>query len=545
MMPIQKFGFFLLFLGALVFVHEFGHFIVAKLCGVKVLKFSIGFGPRIFGFKRGDTEYRVSWIPLGGYVKMAGEQPFEELSPEEAKRGFLAQPPWKRGLIVLAGPAFNLIFPIIAYFFVFVGSHQAISTRVGSVEPGLPAAMAGIEPGDRIVKVDGEEVRTFDELRSSLQNLYDREIPVVVERNQTQIVTKLTPRKTVESNPIEKVTRGMIGISPAVRPPVIGVPLGSPAEKAGLKTFDRVLSVNGQPVKDELALKAALDKAQGTLELQVARHLPVVLPGASLQKAETVKVTLEKQQGSLYAALGAERGDLYVASVAPGSPAEAAGVKAGDRLLELNGQPISSFLILHYALREIEDKPFSLTWRSDSQVKTQELRQAKVEVDDELKQTSEVLDLGVRSHPGFPEAAEPEMVTIHMNPAQAFVASAKIVPEIIGQTVVVIGKLFTGGVPFKSVGGPIMLYEIAAKSAERGLDSYLTAMAILSINLGLMNLLPIPVLDGFHLLAAAWEGIRRRPIPVRAREVANMVGLALLMVLMVMVMKNDITRLLR
>jgi regulator of sigma E protease len=545
MMPIQKVAFFLLFLGALVFVHEFGHFIVAKWLKVKVLKFSIGFGPRIFGFTRGDTEYRISWVPLGGYVKMAGEQPFEELTPDEAKRGFLAQPPYKRALIVMAGPMFNLIFPIIAYFFVFLGSHQAISTRVGSVEPGLPAALAKIEPGDRIVKVDGEEVRTFDELRSALQNVYDREISVTVERDKNQFVAKLTPKKTVESNPIEKVTRGMIGISPVVRAPVIGVAKGSAAEVAGLRTFDRVLSINGQPVKDELTLKALLDQAQGTLKLEVAREEAVDLPGASLQKASVAKVELEKQPGVSYAALGAERGDLYVSSVAAGSPAEAAGIKAGDRLLDLNGQPISSFLIFHYALREIEEKPFTLSWRSDGQVKSQELKQAKVEVDDELKQTSEVLDLGLRSRPGFPEAAEPEMVTIHMSAGQAFMASAKIVPEIIGQTAMVIGKLFTGGVPFKSVGGPIMLYEIAAKSAERGLDSYLTAMAVLSINLGLMNLLPIPVLDGFHLLAAAWEGVRRRPIPVRAREVANMVGLMLLAVLMVMVMKNDITRLLR
>src|SRR3954471_4692970 len=108
---MQSAGSFILLLGVLVTVHELGHFLVAKACGVKVLKFSIGFGPRIFGFTRGETEYRLAWIPLGGYVKMAGEQPFEELSPEEAKRGFLAQAPWKRGLIVLAGPAFNLIFP--------------------------------------------------------------------------------------------------------------------------------------------------------------------------------------------------------------------------------------------------------------------------------------------------------------------------------------------------------------------------------------------------------------------------------------------------
>src|SRR5438309_11401405 len=145
MLPIQKAGYFLLFLGVLVFVHELGHFLVAKWLNVKVLRFSIGFGPRIFGFTRGETEYRISWIPLGGYVKMAGEQPYEELPPEEAKRGFLAQAPWKRALIVAAGPVFNLVFPVLVYFFVFLGAHETLSTRVGSVEPGLPAAEAHLQ----------------------------------------------------------------------------------------------------------------------------------------------------------------------------------------------------------------------------------------------------------------------------------------------------------------------------------------------------------------------------------------------------------------
>ncbi|MFZ5468945.1 MAG: RIP metalloprotease RseP [Myxococcota bacterium] len=542
---LQKLGFFLILLGVLVFVHELGHFLVAKLLNVKVLKFSIGFGPRIFGFTRGETEYRVSWIPLGGYVKMAGEQPYEELPPEEAKRGFLAQAPWKRALIVVAGPAFNLIFPIFVYFFVFLGTHQEISTRIGSVEPGLPAAQAKLEPGDRILKVDGNEVRTFEELRDALQDIYNRPVPVTVEREGKVFVTDITPAKTVETNPIAKVTRGLIGISPIAKPPVIGVPPGSAAEAAGLKTHDRILSLNGQPVKDEVALRALLAKTNGTLELEVQRSDSLDLPGAPVQLPRVVKLSMARQEGEAYAALGAERGDLYVASVLPGSPAEGAGLKPGDRLMELNGQPIHSWLIFQYLLRDVEKKPFTLTWRSGTEVKSQELTQVPVEVDDDFKQTTEVLDVGVRPKAAFAELGDPEMVTLHMNVAQAFAASTKVVPAIIGQTALVIGKLFTGSVPFKQVGGPLMLFDIAAKTAERGLDHFLQAMAVLSINLGLMNLLPIPILDGFHLLAAIWEGIRRRPIPVRAREVANMVGLALLAVLMVMVFKNDITRYMR
>src|SRR5688572_8105813 len=154
----------ILLLGILIFVHEMGHFLVAKALNVKVLRFSIGFGPKIVAFQRGETEYRVAWVPLGGYVKMAGEQPYEELSPEEARRGFLAQPPWKRMLIVAAGPVFNLVFPVLVFFVVFLGSHQEISTRVGSLEPGMPAAEAGILPGDRVLAVDGNKVLSYGEL---------------------------------------------------------------------------------------------------------------------------------------------------------------------------------------------------------------------------------------------------------------------------------------------------------------------------------------------------------------------------------------------
>src|SRR5512132_4060217 len=180
---LQNLGYTAVLLGVLVTVHELGHFLVAKACNVKVLRFSVGFGPALLKFHRGETEYRLAIVPLGGYVKMAGDMPYEELPPEDAARGFLAQPPWKRGLIVAAGPVFNLVFPVLVYFFVFFGAHQAESTRIGAVEPGLPAAEAGLRPGDRILKVDGEKVETFGELRDALQPRYGKEITLTVERD--------------------------------------------------------------------------------------------------------------------------------------------------------------------------------------------------------------------------------------------------------------------------------------------------------------------------------------------------------------------------
>jgi regulator of sigma E protease len=391
--------------------------------------------------------------------------------------------------------------------------------------------------------VDGEKVRTFEELRAHLQPRYDRPITLTVERQGRQFTTTLTPAKSLETNPIETLPRGLIGISPNPKAPVLGVPEGSAAAAAGLKTFDRVLSVNGEPVKDELAFNAAIDKARGLVQLTVERDARIELPGVAAHLPDVVSQSIEKQPGHGYEAIGAERVDLYVARVIPGSAAEKAGIKVGDRIVALNGKKLKSFLLLTLALNELADKPFKLTWRSGSEEKTQELRQTPLAAKDEYGQVSEGFDLGIRPLPPSPtELSDVEKVSIYMGPGEALGASLKVVPEIIRKTAQVLGYLVTGRVPFKSVGGPIMLYQIASKSAEEGIGSYLNAMAVISVNLGLINLFPIPVLDGFQLLASIWEAIRRRPIPARAREIANMIGLAMLIVLMVMVFKNDIMR---
>lgn len=555
MNPLQNIVAFVVFLGVLVTVHELGHFLVAKACGVKVLKFSIGFGPRIFGFTRGETEYRIAWIPLGGYVKMAGEQPHDEVTPEDAKRSFLAQPPWKRAAIVVAGPVFNLIFPVIAYFFVNLGSVEVISTRIGYVEPENPAAIAGIKPGDRVKSIDGNEVKSFNDLRGAFNGLYGRPVPIVVERDGQILTLSVTPNKQVDKDMVETTERGIIGILADPRAPVAGVPAGSAAEAAGLRTFDRIAKIDDKVVRDELELNevVAAIPVGAQMNVTVLRSELAESGGAKLIIPEVRQVAVTRTEGEGFAALGgAELGDLYVWTVNPETPAQKAGIKRGDRIVSIDGKTLRSYQFMDVTLRNLETKPFKMTWRSGAEEKSAELAQAHIKVTDELKNEYEVLDLGVQARPVFTgrsdilaAGARVDKVTLTVGPKDAFLASVKIVPMITRKIAIVIGKLFTGDVAFSTVGGPVTLYMVASKSAEAGLDSYMQSMAILSINLGLMNLLPIPVLDGFALLAAIWEGIRRRPIPIRAREYANMVGLAMLALLMVMVLKNDITRLLR
>ncbi|MBX7100851.1 MAG: RIP metalloprotease RseP [Myxococcaceae bacterium] len=550
MSSLFNLGSFVLFLGVLVTVHELGHFLVAKWCGVKVLKFSIGFGPRIVGFTRGETEYRIAWIPLGGYVRMAGEQAEDDVPPEDLKRSFSAQPPWKRGAIVIAGPAFNLIFPLVAYFFLYLGSTQVISPRVGAVVPGYPAARAGLKAGDLITRIDGKPVVAFRDVSVMLADSLDREVEVAVKRGGEDVTVRIAPRLATESDAVEKTTRGYLGIEARPRSPIVGVAAGSSAFAAGLRSFDRIARVDGVRVNDEQQLAAALAKAGPTVKLDVLRPRLVSLGTAAAEVHEQLSLEVPRQEGEGYAALGVEGAELYVWSVSPGSPAAQAGLMPGDRLVSLDGKPLTSWVMVSHELSAHDVKPFALTWRHGEEEKSATVVQAKAVSEDALKNRLERKELGVLPRQAFydPESdllafgASYEVITIDVGPKDALAASARIVPTFARKIGLSLLGLFTGQVSMDSLGGPITLALVAAHSAERGIADYVATMAFISINLGLVNLLPIPVLDGFALLSAAWEAIRRRPIPVRAKEYANLAGLAILLLVMVRVFYNDITK---
>ena len=557
---LQNTVFFLIFLGVLVTVHELGHFLAAKWAGVKVLKFSIGFGPKIFSFTRGETEYQVAWVPLGGFVRMAGDiagdsigdGPEPELAPEEQKRGFLAAPWWKRAIIVAAGPAMNLIFPIGAYFFVFLGEHEYVPARVGFVDPALPAAAAGFRPGDLITKIEGTPINRFDDIGGALEGVFDREISISVKRGQQDLVLKLAPARDVEtSNPVEKVFRGKLGIMASSPSPIIGVPTGSAAEAAGLKTFDRIASVNGKPTPDLNSLEQLLLSEPGPLRLVVLRSNLNDVGGAGYVVPEVATVTLDKGPGPGLAAMGgAELGDTYIWTVIQDSAPAKAGMKRGDRLVAIDGSPIGSYYWFTLKLRSIELEPFTLTWRSTDGEHTAKISQVNREERDILNAKHKLPDPGIRPRLAFlsgdndPLATGPkvERLTMFNGPKDALLASLAEVPRSVTKIAQVMKGFGTGKIGFENVGGPIMLFQIASKSAEAGLNVFLANMALVSVNLALVNLLPIPVLDGFGLVAAFWEGIRRRPIPAKAREVANIFGLVVLAMLVVRVFYNDIMR---
>jgi len=541
---LQNLGLFLLLLGILIFVHELGHFLVAKACGVKVLRFSIGFGSKLVGFKRGETEYWISWLPFGGYVKMAGENPYEEVAPEDRGRGFLTQPPWKRALIVLAGPAFNIIFPILIYFPFMLGAQRLPGNVVRYLEAGMPAAEAGIKVGDRILAVDGQSVESFADVQKAIRSHANAPLTFTLERDGKRQDVKVEPVRATSLDGVETTSHGMVGLAAASPPALLGVPPGSPAEQAGLKTFDRLLSVNGQAVKQEGAMERVLSQASGTLELKVSRFSPANLPGVPAQLPEVRTIRMEKQPGTGYAALGAERADLYVYQVLPNSPASQAGIKAGDRLMAIDGKPlVSSSLLYKVTLPALREAPFTLTWRSGTETHSKEVRQMSLEPADEYSNPVAVVGLGVLSLEAQLEEDPADAIIVTFGPGRALVAAVDRTYDRARQIAVSLGSLFVGKVPLKTLGGPVAIYQGVAMTSELGSTFYWQLMAMISLNLGLFNLIPIPILDGFHLLAALWEGIRRRPIPLRAREIANMVGLAMLLLLMGLAFRNDLVRL--
>lgn len=533
--------YFAIFLGVLVTVHEAGHFFAAKWAGVKVLQFAIGFGPRLFGFRRGETEYSIRALPLGGFVAMAGQHPGEEVAEEDAGRTFLGAVWWKRVIILMAGPAANLVFPIIALFFVYLGDSTEFTPRVGAVEPGSPAAVAGLRPGDLIVSIDGTPIRTFAELSKIAGASADKELALVVDRAGKQESLKVTPMNVETLGMIEISRKGRIGISLAEQAAVLGVPAGSAVEAAGLRTFDRVIQLDDAPVRTAGELVAALDKATGAVKLKVVRFSPLheglVLP-------EIVAAEVPLGEGAGLARIGAEGGDAYVWEVRPNTPAAALGIKVGDRFTAVSGQAVHSVGAVEDRMALARKRQVDIEWRSGGEKKVATV--GPLVPEGNAKYCMAPTDFGVRfGAPGLPMAPiAGDTVTLHIGPLDALQASLRKLPEGIMLIGRILGKLTTGEVPLESMGGPVQIFQVASQTAEAGLGAFLSAMAIISVNLALVNLLPIPILDGFGILTALWEAVRRRPVPMRAREIATYFGFAVLALLMVVAFRNDIARLL-
>jgi regulator of sigma E protease len=422
---------FLFVLGVLIFVHELGHFLMARRLGVRVLTFSLGFGPKLLKFTRGNTEYAISAIPLGGYVKMAGENPDEHRSgrPDE----FLSKTKWERFLVYTMGPAMNLLLALVVTAVVlYQGAEEPAFLEqapvIGTVQKNSAGERGGLKPGDRVLSVNGRDVNTWEELRIEAGARAGRPTEIVVERDGRRETLQVTPA------PEGRYEFGELGVGAKWRPQIFEVTPGMAAERAGFRRGDVIVAVDGKPDPEHQALIAYIKANPGKpLRFSIERDgMPMELT-----------VTPEGQPGSAL---------------------------IGTRIYPFE------FRIVPPGLVEAIRLSFVRNW--------------------------EWTKLIFRTLAG----------------------------------------LFTRETSVRQLMGPVGIADLSGSAAQLGWTHLFNLMAMISLNLGLLNLMPIPVLDGGHIFIMLLEGIARRDFSVRVKEKMLLAGFVVLMMLMVTVIYNDLMR---
>ncbi|MBS1160944.1 MAG: Peptidase putative rane-associated zinc metallopeptidase [Proteobacteria bacterium] len=442
---------FLLVLGVLIVVHEFGHYVAARLCGVKVLRFSLGFGPVLWQKKLGreQTEWAVSIFPLGGYVKMLDEGE-DEVAADQLDRAFNRQSVGKRSLIVGAGPLANFLLAIVLYWGIFMHGTQELLPVLGKPPVDSPAALAGINNGELVRLVDGAPVATWDGLRwTLLQKAVDQ-----------------------ESTELEVINE-----------------------------------------QQEISLRRLYLQAAGDNGWE----------GDALER-----LGINFYRPKLPAVLG---------QVVNGRPGERAGLQAGDRVLAIDGGAIAGWFDLVEKISASAGVSCRLTVERQGQVLEMELIPESVE-----ERGRTVGKIGV----GVADSGEARREVRTFVSYGFFAAGGKAIAETWDKSIfslLMLGKMLTGEVSWKNLSGPVTIADYAGQSARLGVEYYLKFMALVSISLGVLNLLPIPVLDGGHLMYHMIEVVRRRPLSERAMEIGQRIGLFILFMLMAFAFFNDINRL--
>jgi len=542
--------YFLLLVGVLVLIHELGHFAAAKLLDVKVLRFSIGYGRPLVRVRLRETEYQIAAFPIGGYVRILGIEGSSDGAPSaDAGRSFASRPLWQRLAIVFAGPAANLALPVIIYF-VFFAWHTALPAAViGDVLEGGAAARAGLEPGDRVLEIDGRAVRYFEEIEAAVHSSPGKELHLTISRSGKVFERYLSPiEETVRSRDGGVAVQGRVGITHAPFVPVVGViDASSPAARAGLRTGDLIISVDGHPVRNwsdvqkslgKLARRTSLVYFRGT-EVPGVPQIQLLAAGFADLVPETRVDRLLKRQTDT----GLEHAEMFVAHVDPGSPADTAGLQPGDLIVALDDKPVPHWLDLDQRLQAEPNKTFKLTWRRAAggkiETKSNELTQVWRKQLDDYNHTVSRLVFGARNDVDRGRGA-----TVAIDGrfgyalSKAFERTGETISTMTGGFV----RILSGDTPGEALGGPLMMYRVASVSGNQGWDSFLLMLALISVNLGLINLLPIPMLDGGHLLVFAIEGARRRSVSAAARERIQLAGLIVIVLITILALRNDVMR---
>jgi regulator of sigma E protease len=541
--------YFLLLVGVLVVIHEMGHFVAAKLLDVKVLRFSFGYGRPLVRATLGETEYQVAVFPLGGYVRILGIEG-ETMAKADVGRSFSARPLWQRIVIILAGPAANLVLPVIIYFVFFAGHTMLPASVIGDVLDGGAASRAGIEPGDRVLTINGRGMRYWEEIEQIVQTSPNKELQFRVTRNGREFERYLTPvQDTVRQRDGRVSDQGRVGITHAPFVPLVGViDAQSPAARSGLVTGDLIISVDGQPVRNwndvkhrlgRIARRTSIVYFRGT-EIPGVPQIQLLAPGfADLVPETQIDPTLKRQTYT-----GLEHAEMFLAKVDPGSPADSAGLKPGDLIVALDDKPVMHWLDLDQRLQADPNKTYKLTWKraspgGTSETLTAELTQVQRKELDLYGHTVTRLVFGARNDVDRGSGA---MVPIEGRVGYALSKALERTGDTISTMVTGFIQIVSGDTPSDAIGGPWMMYHAASVSGNQGWDTFLLMIALISVNLGLINLLPIPMLDGGHLLVFAVEGAMQRPLSNRTRVRIQQVGLVLIVSIVILAARNDVIR---
>lgn len=545
-----------LLLGGLIFFHELGHFVAARLMGIHVVVFSIGFGPALLRLRRRKKvadlrpgalprmEVVLAALPFGGYVQLYGADPTEDVPEEHQAVSFGGKPVWRRLIVMAAGPAFNLLLPFFIYFVLTAGATQLQPSVVGMVDREGPAGEAGLEPGDRVVAIADEPVDYWWQLQDLISARPGQTFDIAVERRGERLEWPVMAEVQPDPNFARIGVRrdlGRVGIGAGYTLPFVSVLAGTPAASAGVRFYDRVLAVDGQPVERFHDLERLLaERRAHPTTLTILRGHPAVelRPDGFVAPSEELEIRMPPAERD--AMRGLVSVDCVVSRVYQGSIAQEIGLAAGDLLLALGDRPCPDFVWLHTSMGA-EGPERTLRWLHDG-VPRQATRSSwisEVAVPHELQKDRTVAMFGVEMWPvGESLAPVPNARPLR----DAFGRSLSQGLHDMDLTFWSIVGLFRQKVAFKELSGPLGIAQLAAHAGRQGWSQFFWLMAFLSISLGLINLLPIPILDGGHLLFLSMEAVRRRPVSLRTRQVATYLGFAFIVLLMVLVIRNDVAR---
>lgn len=522
-MLLEKIAIFILFLGPLVFFHELGHFLFARLFGVRVEVFSIGFGPKLFKRKYGDTEYAISAIPLGGYVKMFGDDPFnkDEIPESERHLSFTHKGKFARFWIVMGGPLANFILAFVIFFSLLLSGERIPEIKMGAIPAESSLYRAGIRTGDILLKVNDTEVYNPTDLMVEGKSEIST---ITVKRADNTVVLPVDFKG-------DKFFEEVLRYPPFLRKPF----LVDNQSRRYVVSFEK----NKVNLKDSIEEMAARPNIQKAYLYPVLPDQDITSEDLKVDLSAGVEVALSfidlKSMLGGFEKNGFRTIDLMVRSVNMNSPADKVGIREDDVFISLEGEKVYSFEDLRGRLQTYDKKDVNVELWSKGEVK-----KLAITPDVTQQEGKTVRLLGVYSF------IEVQKINFVHTKSKGFFGSTKFAVvrtwDSVKKTIDGFVKLITNQISFKTIGGPLAIGKVAHDSFNTSLSYFFQLMALISVNLGVINLFPIPVLDGGHILFIALEIINGGPLSRRKMEIAQQLGLSILLMLMVGAIFNDVSR---